>query len=287
MIVNLGVQRLLEYGLTEYEARSYLALLAAGAGTARELASVSRVPRTKIYGVLDELQAKGLARPVEGRPRRFEAVPVEDYLERFAGEVRARLARLGEERAALAREFPAPPSRRERAGAFHVVKGRRNVVGRVQEMLARARGSVLVAGSASLPARLLLTLDDVEQAAKRGVRLRLLCPLAPANEAAVRQLRGLVEVRGARAPSSGSGTVVVDGRESLLCHFVPDDDHPLKGDDVGIWSDDAAIVADLARTLEGQWDQGLAGGANGHGAVAPAGLALGAVEERPRRAAGA
>lgn len=254
MMANAGLQRLLQYGLTEYEGRTYLALVVSGPATARDLANVSRVPRTKIYGVLDELHAKGLVQLLPDRPRRFEAVPVDRYLGQFEDQIKAKLARLKADREALAAEFPkAPP--RGRAGSFNVVKGRKNVAGRVVEMLGRATQELVASGSASLPQRLLHLRPELEALAKRGVQVRVLAALEPRNEAAVQQLRAVADVRGLKVPSAGSGTVVVDGKESLMCHFVPDDDHPSKGDDVGIWSDDPAIVSDIRRTLQGQWEQ--------------------------------
>lgn len=255
MMANPGLQRLMQYGLTEYEARTYLSLLGAGPATARDLANVSRVPRTKIYGVLDELHAKGLVQLLPERPKRYEAVTVDRYLAQFEQDIHARLERLRADRAVFAQEFQRPVQQRDRAGGFNVVKGRKNVVGRLLEMVQRAQRDVLVSGSAALPARLLYHLPELEGLAKRGVRVRLQCALEPGNEGPLSQLRSLVDVRGARLPSAGSGTVVVDGKESLMCHFVPDDEHLFKGDDVGIWSDDPAIVADIARTLEQQWEQ--------------------------------
>ncbi|MBM3300113.1 MAG: TrmB family transcriptional regulator, partial [Deltaproteobacteria bacterium] len=42
-------------GLTEYESRAYAALLSENITTAGRLSSQSRVPRTKIYEVLESL----------------------------------------------------------------------------------------------------------------------------------------------------------------------------------------------------------------------------------------
>lgn len=259
MMANPGLQRLMQYGLTEYEARTYLALLSAGPATARDLANVSRVPRTKIYGVLEDLHGKGLVQLLPERPRKFEAVPVERFLGQFEQELHRKIERLRADRELMAQEFQRPAPRAERAGNFNVVKGRRNVTGRFLEMLHRSQGEVVLAGSASLPARLLHQLAELEAALRRGVKVRLVCPVTPANEGHVAALRGLIEVRGSKVPGAGSGTIVMDGKESLMCHFVPDDDHPFKGDDVGIWSDDPAIVQDMLRTLDGQWGQAEGG----------------------------
>jgi sugar-specific transcriptional regulator TrmB len=255
MMANAGLQRLMQYGLTEYEGRTYLALLAAGAATARDLANVSRVPRTKIYGVLDELHAKGLVQLLPERPKRYEAVPIDRYLAQFEDDIKVRLEKLRQDRELMAREFPRAQARQERAGSFHVVKGRKNVVSRLLEMVQRGQRDILIAGSSAMAVRLLFHLPDLEQAAKRGAVVRVACPVTEQNQAAVERLRIVAEVRASKLSTQGSGTVIVDGQESLMCHFVPDDEHLFKGDDVGIWSDDKAIVSDQARTMQTQWEQ--------------------------------
>src|SRR5512137_119909 len=53
------LQRLEGFGLTEYQARAYLALLDLGTATASQLPALSRVPRTRIYSTMRQLHAKG------------------------------------------------------------------------------------------------------------------------------------------------------------------------------------------------------------------------------------
>ncbi|MGD1069772.1 MAG: helix-turn-helix domain-containing protein [Bryobacteraceae bacterium] len=66
-----GLQQL---GLNAYEARTYLVLLGHARFKALELAPRSRVPRQKIYEVLDSLVEKGFARVVQDRTKLFSAV---------------------------------------------------------------------------------------------------------------------------------------------------------------------------------------------------------------------
>jgi hypothetical protein len=66
-----GLQQL---GLNAYEARSYLVLLGHSRFKALELAPRARVPRQKIYEVLDSLVEKGFARVVQDRTKLFSAV---------------------------------------------------------------------------------------------------------------------------------------------------------------------------------------------------------------------
>ena len=63
-----------QLGLNAYEARSYLVLLGHSRFKALELAPRARVPRQKIYEVLDSLVEKGFARVVQDRTKLFSAV---------------------------------------------------------------------------------------------------------------------------------------------------------------------------------------------------------------------
>jgi len=66
-----GLQQL---GLNAYESRSYLVLLGHPRFKALELAPRARVPRQKVYEVLDSLVEKGFARVVQDRTKLFSAV---------------------------------------------------------------------------------------------------------------------------------------------------------------------------------------------------------------------
>src|SRR5579862_1858975 len=63
-----AVQLLGRVGLTDYEARAYIALVARGVGEAAVLAQVADIPRTSAYKVLDSLTAKGYAVEGGGKP---------------------------------------------------------------------------------------------------------------------------------------------------------------------------------------------------------------------------
>jgi sugar-specific transcriptional regulator TrmB len=68
------VEKLQQVGLTEYEAKAYLALLNTHLSTATQASEKSGVPRTKIYSVLEALRNKGWVRVYSGVPLLFKAV---------------------------------------------------------------------------------------------------------------------------------------------------------------------------------------------------------------------
>lgn len=59
MTMERIVEKLGLIGLTEYEAKVYLALLEVHLNTATKVSEKSGVPRTRIYSVLESLARKG------------------------------------------------------------------------------------------------------------------------------------------------------------------------------------------------------------------------------------
>ncbi len=65
----IGVLR--NCGLSEYEARSYMALVVLGFGTPQRVAEVAQIPRTSAYKALTMLEGRGYATTSQGKPRVF------------------------------------------------------------------------------------------------------------------------------------------------------------------------------------------------------------------------
>lgn len=59
-------------GLSTYEAKAYIALVAHGYGSAETIADTARIPRTSAYKVLSSLCDKGYAISTRGRPMIFK-----------------------------------------------------------------------------------------------------------------------------------------------------------------------------------------------------------------------
>jgi sugar-specific transcriptional regulator TrmB len=93
MDVDGAAERLVELGLTGYEATAYLALTRRGAATGAELARLAGLPRQRIYDVLEALVERGLASARPGRPVRYTAAAPESLLALVARR-RAELDRL-------------------------------------------------------------------------------------------------------------------------------------------------------------------------------------------------
>jgi sugar-specific transcriptional regulator TrmB len=65
-------------GLSDYEARAYVALVIKNHATADELADTSMLPRTSVYKALKTLEEKEFVTLTVGRPTTYHPVPVEE-----------------------------------------------------------------------------------------------------------------------------------------------------------------------------------------------------------------
>lgn len=80
------VEKLEQIGLTEYEAKVYLALLEVHLNTATKASEKSGVPRTRIYSVLESLAHKGWVRIYSGVPLLFKAQAPQEVFEKIKQE---------------------------------------------------------------------------------------------------------------------------------------------------------------------------------------------------------
>ncbi|TFG10097.1 TrmB family transcriptional regulator [Candidatus Heimdallarchaeota archaeon] len=76
-------------GLTQYEVKTLITLIALSSATAEEIHQQTDIPTPRIYDTIDSLEKKGLVRTISGRPMRFEAFNLKkglDNLFRFTEE---------------------------------------------------------------------------------------------------------------------------------------------------------------------------------------------------------
>jgi sugar-specific transcriptional regulator TrmB len=79
-----AAQLLQSFGLSNYEARAYIALVELGYGNADTIAEASQIPRTSAYKVLQLLCDKGFAISTKGRPMIYRPEPPTEVRRRLS-----------------------------------------------------------------------------------------------------------------------------------------------------------------------------------------------------------
>jgi len=251
------VRKLMDHGLTEYQARVYLTLLDLGTATASQVPPMSKVPRTRIYSTMQQLHEKGLVQILPETPLRYKAVPFASYLRTLADDLRSRATQLDAGLDSLAKEFAISARQEpESRGRFEAIYGRKNVRERLLKMYDSSTREVIGIGTTKSPGRILgaFTPNLVEKS-KQGVRLKYAFCFTPENREDVRTLLRHAEVRHIDFMMPVY-MHVFDGAEFLMSHPIPDDDSSYRGDDIAIWTDDPAIANAMSEMSERIWELG-------------------------------
>lgn len=213
------LDRLVEHGVPERSARMYLASCRDGPLTASQLARASGLDRVEAYRSIRRLEAMGLLRSSGGRPMRFAALPVEELVDGWIRSTGERLKRLETDRDRLLNEWTEeltrPDARETRK--FAILEGRPTIQGWLRRQIGLARREILLAGGHATLSRAIDGGIDraLQEAHKRGVRIRLVVPVTAATLKDAKIFDGFAELRHV-PPPVGSRTVVFDRALSLV-----------------------------------------------------------------------
>lgn len=138
------------FGLTEYEARIYTALSIdfsrSGGASASELSRVSGVAYTKIYSVLDSLAKRGLVELMRGKPALYKQSDPESFFDKWTKEKISSISKAHELVISSLQKLSSQKSLKEHSatehGASWNIRGKKNVVNRLFEQIARTRESL-------------------------------------------------------------------------------------------------------------------------------------------------
>ncbi len=149
-------------GLTQYEARAYIALVARGVGDAAGLASAAGIPRTSAYKVLESLAAKGYARPTGGKPILFRPTAPLDVAETLKAAVQEVFEQLAQLHRVVA-EHGEPQ-------LVYLLSDREKVVAKIGELLDQSTRSFILTTPQVAELRDGLG-KKIQSAVKRGVHV--------------------------------------------------------------------------------------------------------------------
>ena len=234
-----------EFGLTDYEIRSYTWLLEIGPATASQLSEASGVPYSKIYEVLGSLEKKGWIEMEHGRPSKYYPKPPSVAMDI----AKSQLENAFKTNEALVLEELQPlyekKGVRERPDIW-IVRGDFNVLAKVRETIQHVQREILAAVPAlpdSVAEPLIPLLKTIVE---RGVKVQLMTMKAPMTDT-MEKLTKLCEVR-VREQMFGGG-IIADGREVILLLGQEGDE----AIGLAIWSDHIGLARFAKNYFEYLW----------------------------------
>ena len=163
---STAITQLKALGLSTYAARTFVALVSLGEGTAQDVSDVAEVPRTRVYDAADELRERGLVDLKQSKPTQYWAISTETTGRHFKEEYDHRVAELTDALGALE-----PSNASDEQRGVWTVTGRDTVTERVVDFVSGAEDEVVYMTSNELLDRAVV--DGISAASDRGVSIRL------------------------------------------------------------------------------------------------------------------
>lgn len=247
------------FDLNLYEVKVWTALLSRGTSTAGELSSISDVPRSRTYDILESLEKKGFIVMKLGKPIKFIALKPEEVIERVkknlvitANEKSKRLEKLKgndvlEELNSLFTDGIKFVEPTDLSGAL---KGRQNIYNHLDMLVREAQNTItLVTTADGLSRKLEILLPSLEKAKKRGVTIRIAAPITEDNKQIAKDFSKIAEVR--NIESLKARFMIVDSEQLMFMLLNDRDVHPTY--DVGIWLNTEFFAQALEQLFEIAW----------------------------------
>lgn len=185
-------------GLTDYEAKAYLALVMKAHATAEEVAEVSDIPRTSTYKVLESLTQKGFATARGGRPVVYHPSPPREVKERLLIDLDRTFRKLEHLHGVL--------SERGTPQLVYTITEKNRILAKIGEMLDASEETVLIS-SPALRDILAEHSGRIANAIKRGVKVTVVA------EPSVKVPENAVVIR---KPDLLATDVIVDSERAMI-----------------------------------------------------------------------
>jgi sugar-specific transcriptional regulator TrmB len=151
-------------GLSPYEARAYIALVAHGYGKAETIAETAQIPRTSAYKILRSLESKGFAIATKGRPQTYKPEPPSKVYENFTNQLEDTCGKL-EMLYEIVREKGMPQ-------LIFTIAEKNKVIDKIGELIDKSTSTIILSAPSFSGLRTALD-KNIQNALKRGVHFDL------------------------------------------------------------------------------------------------------------------
>jgi len=248
------------FDLNLYEVKVWTALLSRRQSTAGELSSISDVPRSRTYDILESLEKKGFIVMKLGKPIKFVALKPEEVIERVkknlvveAKEKSVRLEKLKDDEVLgeLNSLFTEGVKFVEPTDMSGALRGRQNLYNHLDMLVREAENTItLVTTAEGLSRKLEVLMPSLEKAKKRGVKVRIGAPITQANLKIAKELAKVAEVRDVK--NLQARFCVIDSEQILFMLLNDETVHP--NYDLGVWINTEFFAQALEQLFEIAWN---------------------------------
>ena len=233
-IDNTTLHQLVQFGLTEYEAKVYATLIHKGPQKASALAIASEIPRPHVYATLKSLQEKGMILLIPKKVVEYEATPPEEALEKLIEDRKRSLEKLeliGKDLAQkLENRDKAREAEDERLLPLNMCEGHWNILNIARDMLSRCKTNYDVITNNPRDSQFSSRDFDreMQELYKRPIAMRVVLPIVPENVEILKKLGNKVTIKHSIGPevapfsdgltsrNSHLRVIIIDSREALF-----------------------------------------------------------------------
>ena len=247
------------FDLNLYEVKVWTALLSRGTSTAGELSSISDVPRSRTYDILESLEKKGFIVMKLGKPIKFIALKPQEVIER----VKRNLIANAKEKSKRLEKLKGENVLEELTGLFSdgikyveptdlsgALKGRQNIYNHLDMLIREAQKTItLVTTADGINRKLEVLLPSLEKAKKRGVKIRIAAPINSENKKVANEFKKVAEVK--NLVDLKARFMLVDSEQLMFMLLDDKEVHPTY--DIGIWLNTEFFARALEGLLEIAW----------------------------------
>lgn len=248
------------FDLNLYEVKVWASLLSRGISTAGELSTISDVPRSRTYDILESLERKGFILMKLGKPIKFIAVKPEEVVER----VKKNLVVEAQEKSKRLEELKTDDVLSELTTLFTngikfvepsdlsgSVRGRQNIHNHLDTLIKNAeKQAVIVTTADGLSRKIEALMPSLERAKKRGVSIKIAAPITPQNYKVAKEISKVAEVRS--LTKSHGRFAIVD--EKQLMFMLMDDKAVHPSYDVAVWLSSDYFAQSLGQMFSMAWE---------------------------------
>ena len=247
------------FDLNLYEVKVWTALLSRGTSTAGELSSISNVPRSRTYDILESLEKKGFIIMKLGKPIKFIALKPNEVVER----VKKNLVRHTQERTKRLDTLKSDEVLEELTSLFTKgikfvepsdlsgsLKGRQNLYNHLDMMVRDSEKTITIVTTAEgLNRKMEALLPSLEKCKKRGVKIRIAAPIDKNNLKIAKELKKVAEVRNMQ--DIKARFTIIDSNQLMFMLLDDEKFHP--NYDIGVWINTDFFAKSLEQMFELAW----------------------------------